>query len=279
MRLAPSRYGTWLGPAWATMCGAIASGQLAANWQDVFRLLMAVVLMDPLLNAFGSAWRGLRWPPRDSTQSAPRSPIALPYVEAGSPGLSAQRWINGLLAWWRHRFWPESGGRAISLLLTAVFMAGIALSLGNYILLLVLVGWVLAIAQARPRSGASTRLAGGLLAVSAMGLPWVTGHLSFWGLTWPSAALAVCSAAAFLGWLRMRGESMEGGLWVSIAAQLGMVMVLVYLRHPLAAGLVVLALLPQVLIGMAPMVNDETKDRAIQASLMAGILIGAAALG
>lgn len=279
LHLAPSRYGTWLGPAWAAICGAIASGQIAANWQDIFRLLMAIVLMDPLLNAFGSAWSGLRWPPRDSRWLAPRSPIALPYIEAGSPGLSVQRWLNGLLAWWRHRFWPESKGGAISLLLTAAFMVGISLSLGSGLLLLVLVGWALMIARARTRSGVATKLEGGLLAISAMGLPWVAGHLSFGALTWSSVALAICSAAAFLGWLSMRNKGMRSGLWVTVVAQLGIVATLVYLKHPLAAGLVVLALFPQVLLGMASKADDTTSYRAVQASLMAGVLIGAVALG
>jgi hypothetical protein len=261
------------------MCGAIATGQIAANWQDIFRLLMAIVLMDPLLNAFGSAWCGLRWPSRDSTQTVPGSTIELPYVEVGSPGLAVQKWLNGVLAWWKHRFWPESKSGAVSLLLTAVFMAGISLSLGSDVLLMVLVGWALVIAQARSRSGASVGFERGLLAVTAMGLPWVTGHLSFGALTWPSAALAVCSVAAFLGWLNMRGERTRVGLWITVAAQLGIVIALVYLKHPLAAGLVVLALLPQVLMGMASMADDGTKDRAVQASLMAGVLIGAVALG
>ena len=279
LRLAPSRYGAWLGPAWATMCGAMASGQLAGNWQDIFRLLMAIVLMDPLLNAFGCAWSDLRWPGRASRWPVPRSPIALPYVEAGSPGLSVQRWLNGGVAWWRQRFWPQSKGQAISLLLTAAFMVGVALSLGSDVLMLVLLGWVLMIAQARLRGHASARFERGLLAVSAMGLPWVTGHLSFGALTWPSITLALCSTAAFLGWSGMRGEGMRGGLWFTVAAQLGIVMALVYLKHPLAAGLVVLALLPQMLIGMAPGVGDATANRAVQASLMAGVLIGAVAVG
>ena len=72
---------------------------------------------------------------------------------------------------------------------------------------------------------------------------------------------------------------MRGGLCITVAAQLGIVMALVYLKHPLAAGLVVLALLPQMLIGMAPGVGDATANRAVQASLMAGVLIGAVAVG
>ena len=88
---------TWLGPAWAALCGALASG--GSDWQgeEWLKLAVLVLLVDVgwggLWAALGSSdWAAtlVRW--REWRSGDPVA--ALPYTLPGSPGDRISRWAG-----------------------------------------------------------------------------------------------------------------------------------------------------------------------------------------
>src|SRR5712692_6596289 len=57
----PTRALTFLGPAWATLCGAIASGGLTLRGQTLLTLTFCFLLSDALLGAWRSLWLQSDW--------------------------------------------------------------------------------------------------------------------------------------------------------------------------------------------------------------------------
>jgi len=224
-----------LAPAWATLAGALASGGLRWRWDEGLLLLLAIFLTDGL---WGQLWTLLVR--RDGSTSREgvvgATPVPpLPYAVPTAPVARLWHWLSEeavpgeMPAVWR------------ALLIAALVSFGLALLLKPAALLLTVIALLLA---ALARLLISRRWSGALAqALFEIGLTWLLGHLLFASLPWPPLPLAMAASYVLLhmGELGLRGRN---GLWLLNLAQFGPVALLIMLRHPLAAGVVGVMLLP-----------------------------------
>jgi hypothetical protein len=251
-------FGCWLTPAWATLCGVVASEGF--NWRtgnDWLRLVFLLLLTD---GVWGTLWAALahtdwagplgRW----RRWSAGVSLVTLPYTQHGTPGHRVSRWLAQLRCWWQQDLWPACGNALAAMVVALPVGAAISLFLGPEFLLLGLgalalmqlgTGWEAGSGQVTP----------GWDALIAVLLPWLAGHLAFASLTESSVGLALALALAYgVAW--SLAHSWAQVLMVvayALAAAL-----LLALRAPLAAvslGVLLvpqLALLPWLCRGQSP---------------------------
>ncbi len=227
---------TWLGPACAALCGVVASGGFGWQGEDWLRLAVLILLVD---GGWGTLWAALgstNWtaPLRRWRHWRFGDPVTTPpYTLPGTPGDQVSRWLGQLRAWWRDVLWPACGP-ALSAIAVALPVTGVlGVLLGPEFLLLSLAA--LAVMQL----GLAWK---GCNAAVAVTLPWLAGHIAFGSLTPSSAGLALTFALAWgAAW---RAESRWGSA-LGMGAQFLAAGFLVALHHPLAAGLLLLLLAPQ----------------------------------
>jgi hypothetical protein len=73
LELRPTRPLTWLGPGWAVLCGAVASGGVQPRGQLLLLLIFSILVGDVLLGAWRALWLQPDWRdamPRSNASSA-----------------------------------------------------------------------------------------------------------------------------------------------------------------------------------------------------------------
>jgi len=238
---------TWLGPAWASLCGVVASGSFGWQDEDWLRLALLILLID---GGWGTLWAALgstnwatplrRW--RDWRSGDPVTP--LPYTFPGSPGDQASRWLGQLRAWWRDVLWPTCGPAISAIIVTLPATAVLGALLGPESLLLsaaALAVMQLGLAWEGGRGDVTPEWD----SVVAVTLPWLAGHVVFGEPTLSSAGLALTFA---LAWGAAWRTQSAWGRTLGIGAQLLAAALLVVLHRPLAAGFLLLLLTPQLVL-------------------------------
>ena len=245
--LAP--FATRIAPAWAAICGAVASHGLAAGGEQWLRLAMVVLLVDAGWGTLWAALGGTDW--ASSVRRWRAWPIGgrvamLPYAQDGSRGDRLSRWLGQLRAWWRQEFWPTHGRVIGSIGVALPLIATLAALLGLRLVLLSLAAVAvmqLGVAGSRARGEPSP----GWDAAIAILLPWLAGHSAFAAPTASSAALAalVALASASVQWAASGwGQGLLVCSYVAAAA------LLMGARQPIAGAGVLVLLVPQ--IALAP---------------------------
>jgi hypothetical protein len=235
---------TWLGPAWATLCGAVASGSFDWQGQSWLRLALVILLVDGGWGTLWTALGGTNWatPLRRWRNWHFGEPLATPpYTLPGSPGDRASRWLGQLRAWWRDIFWPTCGPAfsAIAIALPVTVVLGALL--GTEVVLLSVAA--LAMMQlGMAWEGGRGSIAPKWDAFIAVTLPWLAGHVACGPLTLRSAGLALAFA---LAWGAAWRANSPWERTLEIGAQSLAAALLVALQQPLAAGGLVLLLAPQ----------------------------------
>ena len=273
----PARARTlWLSPAWAVVCGIVASNAFTWNGRDVLIAILAVLLAD---GAWATVWWGLvepdwlqllaRWKTIEVAEPRQAWPLARP----GSPADRTQRWFARFNAWWTFEVWPNAGtpilSALVSIVLGVVVSAVIgwqALTLSLGALALTQIGLLLELTRGR-----APHLIHGF---SNVGLAWLLGHAAFGQLSVLSLGVAILFAVAYgssLG-LAHGGQSARGWL----LPQLIVVVLLVLLQQPLAAFALIAVLATQTLL--STVFNGLSFARAAQFWLMAAMLIAAMAI-
>lgn len=157
---------TWFAPAWAFLCGTVASGGAGWHLADIGRIMLGVLLSGPILCGL--------------------SQVINDYCDREVDAINEpQRLIpSGLVS--ARQVYITSG-------VLAVLAIGIALILGAQVTLLTAVGMVLALVYSvHPlRAKRNGWIGNGLVAISYEGLPWLAGHLAFGALSVPSVLVAV----------------------------------------------------------------------------------------
>jgi len=241
---------TWLGPAWAALCGAMASGWLTLSGENLLFLIIALFLADAI---WGSLWHLIAeggwfvssadWP----SQVQEVSSAALPYTAPGSPGHRIFGRLGRMRAWWRAAFWLRLGQALLGLVVALPLALILAIILGQRVIILtVAVLAVTVLALVRARRHGSPPLS--LRAILEIGLAWLAGHTAFGPLTLWSFLLATLYVVAYHSCLRLARSSEKRWPTLLKASQAAVIALLIYLRQPVMAGVVCLLLLPQMLL-------------------------------
>ncbi len=275
----------WLGPAWAVLCGSLASGRLGFNGRTVLVLLLSLFLGDPLL---GTVWReaSIIVSPSNPTSLIEPSKARLsppPYTLPGSLADRLVRWAEERLSWWSSvwpRFEAPLAGIAFALPLTTV----LAILLGRSVVMLIAVALILVAWE-------SLRLHGGrepsllLRACYTGGVAWLVGYLAFRPLI-PQVATqrhgeAFLWALIYTGLLYALQSIDEGerdrGFRVLNVAQIFGVTVLFLTQEPILAGVAALLLLPQMLL-QPVLKRRDFYLRRTQFFALTGMMVGALAV-
>jgi len=273
---------TWLGPAWAALCGAVASGWLTLSGQNLLVLLIALFLADAL---WGTLWHliaerdwfvsSINW--RSQAQEA--SLTVLPYTAPGSPSHRIFSRLGRRLAWWRVVFWPRLGPALLGLVVALSLTLVLAIILGHRVILLTLAAlavMVLALLRTRRHSAPPPSLR----AILEMGFAWLAGHTAFGPLTLWSFLLATLYTVAYHSCLKLARNS--GKRWPTLlkVSQAAVITLLVFSKQPIVAGVVGLLLLPQMLL--QPFLGKGEVElwylQRTRPFLMAGMLLAALAI-
>ncbi len=235
----------WLLPAWAVLCGAIASNGLA--WHDGagwLRLALALLLVElgwaGLWQALGTTDWAAPFAAWHSWRAGSGAP-ALPYSRPGAPGHSGARWLADFGAWWRDCLWPARHAAVSAALVALAATVVLTAVLGWSFVLLTLAALAamqLGLAWGQGRGTASP----GWSALVYVLVPWLAGHVAI-------ALLSVRSlfAAGGLGLLCAAIWSLQRvyARWLVACAHLALALLLLALGHPLAGVAVLVLLAPQ----------------------------------
>lgn len=264
----------WLSPAWAVICGVVASSAFVWTGRDVLIALLAVLLAD---GAWATVWWSLvetDWPQLIGRWLlVSPAQIDQPLAQPDSPADRAQRWTARWRAWWRSVLWPEAGTPILSALVSsalAVVVAAVigwpALTLSLGALALIQIGVLL-----EHRHGRASHVARGALDV---GLAWALGHAAFGALTPVSIGLAALFAIAYGSSIDLArgGQQRRGWLLPQVIA----VLILVLIQQPLAAFAATSLLIAQALL--ATVQRGLPFAQAAQGWLLLAMLVAALAI-
>ena len=234
---------TWFAPAWAFLCGSVASGGSVWSVDHVGRTALGMLLAGPILCGLSQVVND--WFDREVDA------INEPQRLIPSGRVSARQVF-------------------VTIVVLAVLAIGIALFLSPEIALLTAVGMVLAVLYSAPpvRAKRNGWFGNTLVALSYEGLPWIAGSLAFGALAWPSAVLAGLFSFGTIGIMAindfksMAGDRQMGirtlpvlyGAWgaawlvvlIMAMSQLYVVVLLAVSGRWIAAGMIAVALVAQV---------------------------------
>lgn len=158
---------TWFAPAWAFLCGGIASNGLHADLQGFGRLGLGILLAGPVLCGLSQVVNDYCDREVDAINQPER---LIPSGQVSIPQVFV----------------------TIGVLTTVGLLLGLVL--GQEVALLTAIGLLLAVIySAHPvRAKRNGWVGNTLVAVAYEGLPWLAGHLAFGGLTTQSVIIAAC---------------------------------------------------------------------------------------
>lgn len=285
----PIRVQVWfrrglLGPIWAALCGALASGAVTLSAEPLLRLALLALLVDVVWGGLWSALMASDWATSLGRWQNWRrgTPVRLlPHTSPDGPAGRLARRLGHLRSWWTEAAGPTLGPTLAGLALLlplALVMAGV---LGVRPLLVTLLAITL-LQFIFAWTGGDTRPMPGPQALFEITLPWLAGHVLFDLPTLPSLALALAYGLSYAGGLRLA----QG--WAGLArwnlGQVSALVVLVATRQPTAAGIVGLCFMGQAMLqpGLIDEETDQIDPRAAlrllrwaQPWLMAAMLVAA----
>jgi hypothetical protein len=275
--LHPTRPLTWLGPVWAALCGAIASGGLAFRGPSILALIFSLLLCDVLLGSWRALWLSADWRtalPRNIAKAR----VLGSYSDYETTSLIA-RWSRGLnrpLTFMRHVILPLVDSEIIAMLLAGVLSVCIAIVLGQLPLILTLSAMVLALieGQVGPQRGM------GLRAIVEMALPWLIAQTALGSFSWLALFYALLFTLVYRALLGLAVARPEHWVGLNNLMQVLLVVFLVASNTPVGAGVVALGLLAQILWQMRYQ-NDRdgrTYIQRVQSYVLVGMFIAGLSL-
>lgn len=233
---------TWFAPAWAFLCGAVASGQLGWSVWPIGRLLLGILMAGPILTGLSQVVNDYC----DREVDAINEPHRL--IPSGQITLRHVYILTIVLTW---------------------ISCVIAIMLGRDVALFVGIGLICALSYSlKPLRGKRNGWIGNtLVAISYEGLAWMAGHATFSTLTSQSVVIALLYSLGAHGIMTVNDfKSMEGDTRMGIrsipvqygkvtaarlvvitmgVAQIGVIVLLLRWGNPVAAAVVGLLLAAQ----------------------------------
>ncbi len=281
LELRPAQPMTWVGPAWATLCGGLASGALTLSGETLLRFAIAIILTDPVLGAWRSAWVNTDWrAPLSVWKPTPtRSWMLLPYARLDSPAARLSQWLSSRGKFWDNAVMPQVGGALSAMAVSGIIALTVALALGIPAFVVTMLALAAAPLEAELGAQGTGKWA---RALGEIGFAWLIGNAAFAtptgeSITWESIALALFFAFAYRGLLSV-ASSRELGFTVANFSQLIIAVILVARGAMFNAGFVGVGLIAQSLWQAAARHvdgHDPNYLPRVQWFLLAAMLIAA----
>ncbi len=267
---------TWIGPAWATLCGGLASGAFAVSGETLLRILIAIILTDPILGAWRATWVNTDWraPLRVWKPTPTRSWMLVPYARLDSPAARFSQWISSRAKFWRSALWPEVGLALSTLLISGLIALTVALVLGTVVFIITVLALFLAPLEAELDTHRAGLWARTLLEISAA---WLIGNAALAAPNLDSLLLALFFGFAYRGLLSI-AASQDVGFAISNLSQVVVGAILVARGAVLNAGFVGIGLVAQALwqtVARRVGAYDATYLPRVQWFLLAAMIIAA----
>ena len=269
---------TWLGPAWAALCGLIASAAFSFDMPDLLIAAFVFILADwawPALwtTCVRTDWLApiVRW--RDKTH--PAQSIRLPYLQPGSPGDRLLNWAARVGSWWQSVFSPLAGASAASGLAALVIALVVSAAIGWRALTLTL--GVTALTAIGTLRALRVAIDSDWLRSMVYGvLPWWLGHAAFAPLTVESAGMGVLFGLAYRAVMDASQGDRAPSLPGLVGSQIAAALVLFGGREPVAAFTIALMVVAQA--ALRTFLVKHPFARRAQVWLMVAMLTGAIAV-
>ncbi len=238
----PTRPLTFLGPAWAVLCGALTSGALALRGQTVLWFILSLLLCDMFLGAWRALWLQSDW--RDALRRTRTSALTWYGLEENSTGWRT-RLRNAWARWcyFRQVVWPTIDSEIVGMVIVGALGLCIGVVLGTIPLALTLATMVFAIVEGQIGTGRGA----GLRAVSEVVFPWMIAQSAFGYFSWLSLVFALLFTLIYRALLGLATTRREHWVAWSNLAQVAVVLLLMANHSPAAVGIVLLGLLAQLL--------------------------------
>ncbi len=247
-----------IGPGWAAVGGVLASSAVPSAPEHLLTLLLVWFIADPLLGtvwdvgvggssapAHRGLWRRLITDQRPGHGSAL---VIFPYTQPDSRGQQLAERLGRFRCWWRESFWPEAGREfvTVALALGAAFLLGAVV--GPTVLVLIVfsvaLSWLAAFSQDEASSDSASSPARASNAtwrgLAEFGIAWLVGSVALGQASPLVIVVGVCYTATYLGLMRQPDR-----FWLAGAGQFAVTCLLIGLRHPLAAAVTAITLVPQ----------------------------------
>jgi len=275
--LRPARPLTFLGPLWATLCGALAAGGLIYHDQWLLKLILLMVLCDALLGAWRALWLHADWRTALPHNIANARLWLMPptYTPSALPQRLA-RALSQRIRFVRIVIWPLIDSEIIGMIIAGVMAVCIAVVLGLVPTLLTALALVIALieGQQSPERGVEWR------GVYEIALPWFIAQSAFGYFSWLSLVFVVLFTLIYRALLAI--ASARKPRWMSVAnvAQLVVILILIATNTPAGAGIIALGLLAQVLWQTRYRVDRDGRAYAqrVQSYLLVEMLIAGLSL-
>ena len=244
LELRPTRPLTWLGPSWAVLCGAVASGGLLPRGQSALLLIFSLLLGDVLLGAWRALWLQPDW--RDAVR---RARLNAPMWYADSDDIGERRIIRffrqlgGRYRFLRKVILPVVDSEIVGMTMVGALVLSVAVVLGQTAVVLTLAALLLALVEGQVNG----ELGAYLRSIFEIGLPWLIAESAFGYFSWLSLFYLLLFTLVYRTLLGLAETRRTRWITWSNLAQLLAALVLFAGRAPAVAGLAALGLLAQVL--------------------------------
>ena len=263
------RGGAWLGPAWAVLCGIVASSAFTWAGNAVISMLVALIIAEGLWTTLWAALAETDWAAPFNRWRAweEGEPVRkLPYTQPGSAAEHMSVLLGQLRAWAQFDLLPNYGNALASALIAPAVAVVLSVLLGAPVVILTILAITLSqLATLLCRcDGEPSPVLRGAVEIT---LPVLLGFVLFKPLTPEVVVLAIGFGVAYGG---AAASKWNTRLW-----NLGQMLVLVLLiltRHSVGAFVVALLWLPQFLL------QSQPSARRAQFWLMAAMIVAAVTL-
>jgi hypothetical protein len=242
--LRPMRPLTFLGPAWAAFCGAVASGGLIFKSQWLLVLILSLLLCDVLLGAWRALWLHADW--RTALRRNAASTQSWLYFSDETPSpffARLSRQAARRIAYARHVIWPLIDSDIIGMLIAGILALSIAVVLGQLPFALTAAAMIFGLVEGE----VGTERGAGLRALVELAFPWLIAQSAFGSFSWLALVFVLLFTLVYRALLALAEERRgRWSVWNNLA-QLGVVLLLISSNAPVGAGIAALGLLAQVL--------------------------------
>jgi hypothetical protein len=271
----PTRPITLLGPAWATTCGAIASGGLAFKGQTLLLFVLSLLLCDAVLGAWRTLWLQSDW--RGTLRRGAMDASTWLGYETPSTGRPSRlKRSFGRLRYFRVVVWPLINSDIVGMLIIVALAMGIAVMLGRVAVILTIAAMALALIEAM----LGTARGGVLRSISEIALPWLIAQSAFGYFSWHSLAFIALFTLMYRALLALATKRNDRWLLWSNLAQAAVVLLLMASYAPASVGIVLLGFLAQVMwqVRYRTERDGQAYARSVQSYVMAAMVVSAFSL-